>query len=240
MGKRSEDTSVMMALSELESIERARIADERRRAEDSKRAEQARAAAAREAEQHASRVAEAEARVRVERDLQARDADAERRLEAMRRELAAIQEERERLHDRVAVGALEASAMAEPPRRGLPRGLGLVFGSAGLVAGGLALLVALTPAAPVVQTRVVEVPVAVAAPSAPAPVIEPAVVAAEPVVEVASGPARPHPHGKVRPIVRQPVVPGAPHDPDLEAGDSDPLGGVLEDSRASSRRPRGR
>jgi len=234
MGQRAEDTSVMMALSELKGIEQQRITEERRRAADAKRAEDARAAEAREAEQHARRVAEAEARMRLEHEAKARDVDAERRLDAMRRELSAIQQERERLHDRVAVGALEAAASAVPERRGLPRGLGLVFGTAGLVAGGLALLVALTPTEPVVQTRIVEVPVAAPAPASPSVLapVEPA--APPPPVAVDPTPARPRGHGKVRPIVRQPPV-VAPHDPDLEGDLDDPIGGVEE---TTSSRPR--
>ncbi len=238
MGQRAQDTSVMMALSELKGIEQERIAEDRRRAADAKRAQEARVAKAREAEEHARRVAEAEARLRVDHDVAAHDADAERRLDSMRRELAAMQQERERLQDRVGVGALEASVSADMSRRGMPRGLGLVFGAAGLVAGGLALLVAMMAQPPVVQTRVIEVPVVAAPSSGPvvAPVVAPiaALPVAEPVVA-----ARPRPHGKIRPITRPVQQAVTSPDPDLLGEDGDPIGGA-EETTSSRRRPRSR
>jgi len=191
----SEANSVMTALSELEQIESQRIRAEQARAEDARRDAAAKAARAREAEAHARQVAEAEARLRVDSELAARDADAERRLDAMRRELAAIQEERARLHDRVATSVLAAAAEVQSPRRGVTRGAGILLGAAGLVAGGLALVFALTPPAPVVQTRVIEVPVAAPSVAANEPVAAPAPTEPQLPVAVAQAPASPSPRG---------------------------------------------
>lgn len=151
MTRRTEDNSVMVALRELRELEADRLrAEERRRAEEAQakaRAERA----AREREEHARRVAEEEARLRVERDLRARDAEAERRMAALRAELEAVRADRARIQ--AAVSRLNDDL--DPPRTG--RGWAFAFASAALVAAGLGAALLMRP--PVVHERIVRVPV---------------------------------------------------------------------------------
>ena len=135
------DDSVMMALSELAAIERARVDEEARR-EVAARAERARieaeaklaaqreaeARAEREREAHAARVAEAEARLRV-----SAEAAAEDRAAALRREIDAIRAEREAMR-----AALEERVAQPAPRGASP--WALAFGLSSLVAASLAAL----------------------------------------------------------------------------------------------------
>lgn len=183
--KRSE-SSVLMALSELQRMEQDRIESDRER-EARKiaeaRIERERAeAAAREAERQRAeqaaqkaRVAEAEARLRVEAD---RERD--QRIAAMRAELARVEQERQAMRD-----DLEQRRVTPPART---NGWALAFGLSSLVAASLAgLLVMQQGTRPMVvpvgpaATPVVFVPAphgedmmvrADDAPAAPAPVVE--------------------------------------------------------------------
>ena len=145
------DDSVMFALSELRRLEAQRIDDERR-AREAQAAAEARAkeeAAAREA--HARAVAEEEARLRVERDLRARDLEAERRLASLRAELEAVRADRERIHAVVA----QIGHDPTPPRRDTRAWL--AFGAA--LTAASAILVVLLTRAPAIEERIVQVPV---------------------------------------------------------------------------------
>ena len=123
------DNSVMVALAELRGIEADRIATERKAAEQARAARERADAAARtererereairEREASALRVAEAEARLRVGAELEAREADADRRLEVLRAELEMIRADRERMHQSILDRtAGEGFAVATPSSR---------------------------------------------------------------------------------------------------------------------------
>ncbi len=196
--KRSE-SSVLMALSELQRMEHDRIESDRER--EARKIAEARAererieAAAREAERQRveqaaqqARVAEAEARLRVEAD---RERD--QRIAAMRAELARVEQERQAMRDDLALRRVA------PPAR--PNGWALAFGLSSLVAASLAGLLVMqqgtrpmvvpvgATAAPVVFVPAphgedMMVRAADEAPAAPAPVVEAA----------APAPVRPHRH----------------------------------------------
>lgn len=191
------DTSVVMALSELVRLEQERIETDREREvqrADRARAERERAeAAAREAEQRRveraaqeARVAEAEARLRVEAD---RERD--QRIAAMRAELARVELERQTLR-----ANLETRLTTREPAR--PSGWALAFGLSSLVAASLAgLLVMQQGAQPVaLASTQVAAPVAVASPVvSPEPELAalPVVEHTDPVVATAPAP-RGHRH----------------------------------------------
>lgn len=143
-GTERREQSVLTALDELRRLEEERQEAERReaeraraaKAEAARRAEEAEAEAARQSEEveaHRRRVSEEEARLRVDADLAARDAEAERRIMALRAELARVQAAREAEH-------LQRLAHLELPQRA-PRGRGFFVGA--LTSGIGALVVAL-------------------------------------------------------------------------------------------------
>lgn len=138
--KTTQDSSVMFALAQLQTLEEQRVDRERVAAREAMAREACARAEAeketREREEHLRRVAEAEARLRVEASQSS--ADAERRMAALRAELDAVQADRERLHGRI---VSIASAPIEPPR---PRGRSwaAAFAAACVVVAGLALVIA--------------------------------------------------------------------------------------------------
>lgn len=225
------ESSVVMALSELVSMEESRIRDEAtRRAqqeEDERRAREETARAQREAEQRAAearaqaeRVAEAEARLRVEAD---RERDA--RIAAMRAELARAEA------DRLALRAdLEQRALAPAPTN-RPTGWALAFGLSSLVAASLAGLLAVQshqPPAIVVAAAPVAAPVA-ASPAHEEPALEreaPVVdeAPAAPVAEAPRAPRGPRRHTTERTGIRPTTT------DDLGLGTDDGTDEVLSDA----------
>jgi hypothetical protein len=195
MDTKAADSSVVMALSELVRMENDRIDSDRDREQQrlaDARAERERAeAAASEAERQRTeraaqeaRVAEAEARLRVEAD---RERD--QRVAAMRAELARVEADRQALRANIE----ERIAPREPTRA---NGWALAFGLSSLVAASLAGLLVMQqgareplPTAPNVAPIVV-----VAAPTVPdvAPVVE---APAPEVQEIATAPTAPVHHG---------------------------------------------
>ena len=167
------DNSVLTALSELRTLEDQRLDEERALAAQCKRDEETATLERREGVLHAQRVAEAEARVRVEDESRVRNDDADRRLAALRAELSAVQAERERLH-----GSLLAS-VHEPigARDSSARPWAWAFAASAVVVAGLAAILALGGNRPA--------PVYVLAPP-PAPVIETAPRIAAPATELAA------------------------------------------------------
>lgn len=155
------ESSVLTNLRELERLEAERITTEKAAQDAAERARH-RAdvdakAAAEAAEVHARRVAEAEAEARLAREADRADKDAEasRRMATLRAELAAVQADRERMHARIAT--LADDGWAADGARERSWGWKVAFASAGAVAAGLALILAIRE--PVPQTRIVEVPV---------------------------------------------------------------------------------
>jgi hypothetical protein len=134
------DDSVMIALAELRDLESARIRDAERKRAAEAAAEQARrdeiARAERHAAEHRAHVASEEARLRLDAEWRARDEDAERRIQTMRSELAAMRAERELIHHRLTA----AAAPYDVPRSRSARGaaLGLVSTVIGAAVIGLA------------------------------------------------------------------------------------------------------
>jgi hypothetical protein len=121
--RRSNDDSVMQALSELRSMEEER-AREQALAARRMPAERARAEARQQAEQdHAHKVVEVEARMRVEAELRRRDAEAEARIDALRAELNAVQSARDSLRLQI----LERGAAIPPERASTARGWQTAF-----------------------------------------------------------------------------------------------------------------
>lgn len=131
------DDSVMFAIRELQKLEAERVSDEKRRVEAEKAAREAaaleRARHEREAAAHAQKVAEAEARMRIDAERQARDEELALRMASLRKELDAVQADRLRLAERM-------SASTSEPRRSAGRGWAVAFGLASVVAGGLAVM----------------------------------------------------------------------------------------------------
>ncbi len=194
------ENSVLFALNELRELEASRIRTERdaiakREREEREKKERAEAEK-READAHALRVAEAEARARVEAEERARNADSERRLATLRAELDAVQQDRVRMHERIAALPLEAAAES---RDGASRVWAFAFAAVTVLSLGLGGLLfrEVNRPAPVPQIVVheVQVPAPVVAPP-PSPVAvetTPAEPAAEPTPPAA--PTRPHrPH----------------------------------------------
>src|SRR5688500_7749251 len=93
--RRTDSNSLLFCLDELRKLEDDRIASESRARSEQDRVEADRLARAAAEDDHRRRVAEAEARLRVQADLAARDAESERRVASLRQELAAVQTERE-------------------------------------------------------------------------------------------------------------------------------------------------
>jgi len=153
------ESSVLTNLRELEKLETDRIADEKaRRAALALAAVKAEAEAKAKVEAEEARarqVAEAEVRLNLEKEREARNAEAELRLATLRAELAAVQADRERMHARIVTAADDTWATRPP--RAESWGWKAAFASAGAVAAGLALILAIQQPAP--QTRIVEVPV---------------------------------------------------------------------------------
>lgn len=155
MTQRTTDQSVLTALSELRNLEDERIDQERAAAELRRQEELAAAARRRETELHAERVAEAEVRLRMSDESRTRDADADRRLAALRAELNAVQAERERLHGSLLASAHDSVAARAPSARPW---VWAVAASA-VIVGGLAVLLAFGGTTPA--------PIYVLAPPAP-------------------------------------------------------------------------
>jgi hypothetical protein len=153
------ESSVLTNLRELSRLESERIADETARAAEKERAaREAKARAEREAaeaEAHARRLVEAQARLELDEERAGRDAEAEQRLAALRAELAAVQADRERMHTHIAT--LADDGWADRSARDSSWGWKAAFASAGAVAAGLALILAVRE--PVQPTRIVQVPV---------------------------------------------------------------------------------
>ncbi len=191
------ENSVLTALSELQKMEDARIANETavraERAAMKRAREEASKRAAADAQAHAERVAhaEAEARVRVELDVdrqlgeQAAAADA--RLVALRAELERVRAERLAIHERAVAGAME---IPEPTRSHASTFIAM---GASAIAVGFAVLFFARPPAVEIRERVVEVPVLQTAARAPAPVHAPPAEVEEPaaVEEIATATAQP-------------------------------------------------
>lgn len=180
---KNEENSVMFALAELQQLESNRREEgvQRQATEEAARLEVERAVARRVADEKAQAecVAEAEARLRVNAELGARDADAERRLTGLRKQLEAVQAERARLHASIVMSADEVRAPAEDTRGA--RGWAFAFGSMSLVAGLLgALLFTQTPEIRIVDVPFTEPPPIAAADPLPEPeVLEPTVAEVE-------------------------------------------------------------
>lgn len=188
------DDSVLCSLRELHDLEMQRIdretAEARARRETAARvaAEAERIAAeerrAKEAESERPRL-EVEARARLDVDAEVSQAtrESQRRVEALRAELEAVQSERRFLHER----ALSASVTPHPTPKS--RGWAVGFALMSTIAMALAALLVVqsgqTPA-PQVVIREVPVPVEVLVPEPRREVVEPA-----PVVEAAPEPTRP-------------------------------------------------
>ncbi len=227
------DSSVIQSLRELSRLENERIAEEHAEAEARARAEaeaKARAVAEAEAkEAHARRVAEAEAALRLSEERAERNAEADKRLASLRAELAAVQADRERMHTRIATIA-DDEWTSRPPREG-SWGWKVAFASAGAVAAGLALILAVRE--PVQPTRIVQVPVertvvverAVAEEPTDAPVVEPT----EPAIARTDEPsdvAGPHvrrPHPGMRPHAQNTTTQLLA---DLDCAEDDPTCGI--------------
>jgi len=223
MNQRPTDNSVLTALSELRTLEDQRLEEERALAAQCKRDEETAALERRESVLHAQRVAEAEARLRVEDESRVRNDDADRRLAALRAELSAVQAERERLH-----GSLLAS-VHEPigARDSSARPWAWAFAASAVVVAGLAAILALGGNRPA--------PVYVFAP--PAPVIESAPQVAAPPAELAAPVAvvtepveatpRPRPRAGLGKRGRD-VRPTVPHDglDPVDCDESDPTCGM--------------
>ncbi len=226
----TQDDSVRFALDELKRIESERLDEEARAAREREEAEarrQAEATAKREAAAaHAREVAEAEARLRLDRELETRDTESAARLARLRAELDAVRADRERLHAR-ATGAVDPVWAERTVRSG--RGWAAAFAAACVAMG--ALVVVLATREPVVEERIVEVPVdaptdratASVEPPPPAPTAVETAPAAPP-TETVHRPARP-----VRPSHHG----GLPADIDstdplrgLDCPEDDPLCGV--------------
>ncbi len=190
------DSSVVVALSELVRLEESRVEEERaataaREAERIRTRERAEADA-REAEQrrlesaaHGARVADAEARLRLEADR-----DQGRRIDAMRAELARVEAERATLR-----ASLEAR-IAVPESAPRVRGWAMAFGLSSLVAASLAGLLVMNAG----ETRTVIIETPRPALAVTAPIVAEAADAPEE-IEVEQAPvisAAPAPRATVR------------------------------------------
>jgi hypothetical protein len=152
------ESSVLFALKELQRLEADRLAEEDRKAEAARQELRRQEEEARAKSEHAARVAEAEARLRVEADLRAQEADAERRMAALRAEIEAVRADRERMHARIVTAAAELEPVAPKPALGKRIAMAS-FGLASLTALGLSIWIATRP--PVEPApRIIEVPVA--------------------------------------------------------------------------------
>jgi hypothetical protein len=232
LGATEEDTrmtkenSVLFALEELGRLEQDRIAQEHEAAEEALRVEErARAeaeAAVAQAEAHRQAVAAEEARLNVERQLAVRDAEAERRMETLKAELAAVVADRERMHRSIASLADEG-VRANREAQG-SWGWKVAFASTGLVAVGLGLIVAMRePVPPQIVEVPVEVPVEraleVEAPAADSTADSTPEVPPTPAPTVAVASPSPETRAATRP--RGPRAGMRPHTRNMEA---DPLG----------------
>lgn len=186
---KNQDTSLLFCLGELRKLEEERIAGEAKARVEAERLEAERAARAQMEEEQRRRIVEAEAKLRVQADVAARDAEAAQRLAALRAELAAVQSEREVLRARFVEATLPVVA---EDRRRAARGWGFAFGAASAVAAGLAALLVMQDPAPVALApapasrveppvaRVVDAPVVESAPVVePAPEPEPVAAVAQ-------------------------------------------------------------
>lgn len=217
------ETSVMVALSELQKIEADRIESargaERARAEEEARRTREEAAASRkQAELERVRI-EAEARARVELA-----ASRDRSLDELRARIASVQADREALRRDLRARIERAP---EVPRRSP---WALAFGLSSLVAAALAaMLVMHAQRAPEIVTRTVEVPIVAPAADRHDPIAAPRIAAArepEPVLEAPSSvrPPRVRPH---RPPPRRTITtPDLAEDLGLDEEDDDVLGGI--------------
>ncbi len=143
MTPRTTDHSVLTALTELRALEAQRIADEHAEAARRVAAQQSTEAHARAEAEEARRRAEAAAQRRDDDEARARDAEAVRRVAALRAELDAVQADRARLH-----GAMLAAVQDAPtPSAGGMRGATALFAGCALLAAGLAVGLAMRPAA---------------------------------------------------------------------------------------------
>jgi hypothetical protein len=226
------DSSVVMALSELvrmehDRLESDRVQQEQRVAEMRAERERAEAAAIEVERQRAeraaqeARVAEAEARLRVEAD---RERD--QRVAAMRAELARVEADRQALRANIEERAL--------PREPARSGWALAFGLSSLVAASLAgLLVMQSGAHTPLPTTPSVAPVVVVA--APVPDVQPEVVAPAPEVHdevaVAPTPTPRRPHGTHTHVVQE-TARGGTDITGLEPddGDDDVLGHLADDA----------
>ena len=102
---RTNESSLMFALAELQGLEKERI-DARAREDAERRAKEAEQAERERAERiAAAQRTEAEAKARVEVQARAQEAESVDRIARLKRELEAVQAERERLHQQLVVGA---------------------------------------------------------------------------------------------------------------------------------------
>lgn len=212
------ESSVRVALDELRKLEEGRQEEIAAAKEAAEAARRAAADEARARDAHLLRVAEAEARLRVEAEERAHRTDAERRLDALREELAAVRRDREALHRTIAARA-DLAMIAEPPRRSRS------LAAAAAVASALSLAVAVYVAArePRVVT-VLESPTVPPAPTAAAerhgPMPAPA---ADAVADTAVPPERAHRTKRPRGSKNRPpaAVPGSTTDADRLLRDID-------------------
>jgi hypothetical protein len=231
------EQSVMSALKDLQALEVSRRREEEvvrahREAAEAEAREQVRKAAEARRAEEARRVS-SEAAAEAAR----RDAEASQHMERLRAELAAVQADRQRLHERI-LDPVVASAVPAPSgtRRGVTALLGLVT----VCSLGLATALALRPAlpAPPPATRSESAPQVAPVP----PLAVPAVVAspelAGPLPLPASTSSRPRP---VRPAARPGDATTSPPVPAVDPCENspDPTCG-LEESDAPRRRPRPR
>ncbi|MBI2895661.1 MAG: hypothetical protein HYY06_19040 [Deltaproteobacteria bacterium] len=241
MGKQQGD-SVMFALGELRRLESERMAEEaamaaRRRAEEAEER-----AAADRASEEARRAEEEEDRRRAESEAREKDADAARRIEMLRLELAAVSAERERLRERY----LEAGAGAYVDTRARTnrRAWIALLGFTTISMAGLAIVLATRPPLPPPPE-----PASLEAPAlAPSTVQDVAEHDERPAIALPSpdpAPGQAASHTRPRPAhgakVRPPAAPPAKRPPDLLRDlcedSEDPTCG-MNDNEATGQRPR--
>ncbi len=235
-----EENSVLFAIRELAGLEEDRVAAQEAELQAAAEAEREAIRAAEDrstaAEAHAQRLAEAEARLSLDRELAVRDDEAEQRMMTLRAELAAVQADRQRMHARIVT--LADAPSGSTPMAGDAWGWKVAFAAAGIVAAGLAVILAIRQ--PVIEARIIEVPAPRAAvvsgpttaPALGAVAASAEVDSVEPVdLAVADAPAATeNPRG---PRVRNPRTPRTARvrmaaDPlgDLDCPDDDPTCGI--------------
>ena len=210
---RPHDDSVQIALAELEALEADRQRQEQRAVAERAAAVaaelEARAAAETARQQQALRTAEREAaiaretaRLDVDAVVEARTAESQRTVTAMRAELDRIQAERELLHQRMVTRAPEDPRATRPPSRHWPAVAGLFAATSSIL--GVLLFLSVTAPAPQPEVIIREVVVPMAAPEAGSgdPVAASAVLeppAAEAPAEATPAPRRPALRPRPRP-----------------------------------------